>query len=56
MQNQNQIRQQITQQIISALELDLVPWRRPVERFQERRPTRKRSLETCLQRYQSAPA
>ena len=29
MQNQTQIRQQITQQIISALEQDLVPWRRP---------------------------
>jgi len=29
MQSQIQIRQQITQQIISALEQDLVPWRRP---------------------------
>ena len=29
MQSQTQLRQQITQQIISALEQDLVPWRRP---------------------------
>ena len=29
MQSQNQLRQQITQQIISALEQDLVPWRKP---------------------------
>jgi antirestriction protein ArdC len=29
MQSQNQIRQQITQQIITALEQDLVPWRKP---------------------------
>src|SRR6185312_9114378 len=29
MQNQTQLRHQITQQIISALEHDLVPWRRP---------------------------
>jgi antirestriction protein ArdC len=29
MQSQTQIRQQITQQIIAALEQDLVPWRRP---------------------------
>src|ERR1700733_6770656 len=29
MQSQNQIREQITQQIIAALEQDLVPWRRP---------------------------
>ena len=29
MQSQTQLRQQITQQIIAALEQDLVPWRRP---------------------------
>ena len=29
MQSQNQIRQQITQQIISALEQSSIPWRRP---------------------------